>query len=276
DAMHYANSGPSSPSENGRGVIARENILEAIELRKQFGGQQVLKGVSLQAQRGDVIAIVGSGGSGKSMLLRCINLLETPDSGILKFRGEDIPLGSRLDRTNRKKVEQIRSRVGMVFQQFNLWGHRSVVENLTEAPRFVLGISKKEAIERARMHLAKVDLSGKETAYPAHLSGGQQQRIAIARALCMNPQAVLFDEPTSALDPELVGEVLKVMRQLASEGCTMVIVTHEMAFAREVANHLVFLHHGLIEAQGSPREFFNGAGSERLNRFLGDHVRGIS
>ncbi|MFC3073463.1 ATP-binding cassette domain-containing protein [Shinella pollutisoli] len=247
----------------------RETIIEADNLEKWFGAHKVLDGVSLEANRGDVIAIVGSSGSGKSTLLRCMNLLETPDAGSLRFRGEQIAFdGAPHERARRKQVERLRSQVGMVFQAFNLWDHRTVLENLMEGPRFVLGLSRREAADRARAYLAKVGLSGKENAYPAHLSGGQQQRVAIARALAMAPHAILFDEPTSALDPELVGEVLRVMRQLAAEGTTMVIVTHEMAFARDVASRLVFLQGGRVAAQGAPRDLFGGGAPQRLRDFL--------
>lgn len=260
---------PLVPMARSVGAAPREAVIEVRGLTKRFGDQQVLKGVSLGANRGDVISIIGSSGSGKSTLLRCMNLLETPDAGTLSFRGEVISFdASRPRKADRRKIERLRSQLGMVFQRFNLWDHRTVLENLTEGPRYVLGLSRREAVERAREHLAKVGLGGKESAYPSHLSGGQQQRVAIARALAMNPQAILFDEPTSALDPELVGEVLKVMRQLAADGCTMVIVTHEMAFAREVANRVIFLQEGSVEAQGSPAELFSGKGSKRLAQFL--------
>jgi ABC-type histidine transport system ATPase subunit len=244
-------------------------IVEATGLTKWFGEHQVLKGVSLVANRGNVIAIIGSSGSGKSTLLRCMNLLETSDGGTLTFCGQEIAFGAgRSRKANLKQIEHMRSRLGMVFQRFNLWDHRTVLENLTEGPRYVLGLSRRDAADRAREYLAKVGLSGKEDAYPAHLSGGQQQRVAIARALTMDPQAILFDEPTSALDPELVGEVLRVMRQLANEGRTMIIVTHEMAFARDVASRMIFLHDGVIEAQGSPEDVLDG-GSQRVRKFLG-------
>lgn len=244
-------------------------IIEVQRLTKRFGRHPVLKGVSLAADRGDVVVIIGSSGSGKSTLLRCMNLLERPDSGTLRFRGEAISFGAEgAGRADFRQIERMRSQLGMVFQRFNLWDHRTVLENLMEGPRYVLGLSKREAAERAREFLAKVGLSAKEDAYPAHLSGGQQQRVAIARALTMDPQAILFDEPTSALDPELVGEVLKVMRQLAAEGRTMVMVTHEMVFARDVASRVIFLQDGAIEAQGAPGELFSDKGSKRARQFL--------
>lgn len=251
------------------GCGKRETIVDARNLAKQFGGHQVLKDVSLAADRGDVVAIIGSSGSGKSTLLRCMNLLEIPDSGTLSFRGEAISFGSgRNGKPNLKQIDRLRSQLGMVFQRFNLWDHRTVLENVMEGPRYVLGLPRQEAAERAREQLAKVGLDGKESFYPAHLSGGQQQRVAIARALAMNPQAILFDEPTSALDPELVGEVLKVIRQLAADGCTMLIVTHEMAFARDVASRMIFLQHGAIEAEGSPGDLFSSNSSKRVRQFL--------
>jgi len=270
---------PASESSDARQAVSPASVIrfakhlpivEATGLTKRFGDHHVLKGVSLLANRGDVIAIVGSSGSGKSTLLRCLNLLEMPDSGALRFCGQTISFGAGQGRkkANLKQIEHMRSRLGMVFQRFNLWDHRTVLENLTDGPRYVLGLSRRDAADRAREYLAKVGLSGKEDAYPAHLSGGQQQRVAIARALTMDPQAILFDEPTSALDPELVGEVLKVMRQLANEGRTMVIVTHEMAFARDVASRMIFLHDGTIGAQGSPEDVLDG-GSQRVRKFLG-------
>jgi octopine/nopaline transport system ATP-binding protein len=242
------------------------------DLHKRFGQLEVLKGVSLVAHQGDVISMIGSSGSGKSTFLRCINLLETPDEGRVWINDELIQMSK--DRRGRsvpadaRQVDRIRSRLGMVFQSFNLWSHMTVLQNIVEAPVHVLGVPKQEAVERARDLLDKVGLHGKEQAYPAHLSGGQQQRVAIARALAMQPRVMLFDEPTSALDPELVGEVLRVMRQLAEEGMTMIVVTHEMAFAREVSSEVIFLHQGRIEEKGPPAQVFGDPRSDRTRQFL--------
>ncbi|GAB0118434.1 ABC transporter ATP-binding protein [Acidisoma sp. 7E03] len=241
-------------------------------MRKSFGPHEVLKGISLTAHEHDVIAILGSSGSGKSTFLRCINLLEMPDAGEVRVRGELIGMRRRRDGTQEpadaRQVERIRRELGMVFQQFNLWSHMTVIQNLIEAPMHVLGLSRHEAVERAEAMLDKVGLAAKRDAYPVQLSGGQQQRVGIARALCMEPAVLLFDEPTSALDPELVGEVLTVMRNLAAEGRTMLVVTHEMAFARQVASHVVFLHQGLVEEEGTPDEVFLHPKSERCRQFL--------
>ena len=250
--------------------------LVAEDIHKSFGPLEVLKGVSLTAHEGDVIAMLGSSGSGKSTFLRCINLLETPDRGRI-FVGDEL---IRMTRTSSGKptpedpdqVDRIRSRIGMVFQQFNLWSHMTVLQNVIEAPIHVLKIAKPEAMERGKAMLEKVGLSDKLDYYPAHLSGGQQQRAAIARALAMEPEVMLFDEPTSALDPELIGEVLRVIRQLAEEGRTMIVVTHEVGFAREVSNHAVFLHEGRIEEEGPPREIFDNQKSERFRQFLSSHL----
>ena len=233
-----------------------EAALSVEDLHKSFGELEVLKGVSVAAQNGDVMALIGSSGSGKSTLLRCINLLEIPDSGRVWVGGELIKMGQ--DKKGKsypndpKQVDRIRASLGMVFQNFNLWSHMTIMENIIEAPIHVLKLSRKDAVERAEKLLAKVGIAEKKDHYPSHLSGGQQQRAAIARALAMEPKVMLFDEPTSALDPELVGEVLRVMRQLADEGRTMIVVTHEMGFAREVANQVIFLHQGKIEEQGTP------------------------
>ncbi|TVQ52040.1 MAG: ATP-binding cassette domain-containing protein [Rhodobacteraceae bacterium] len=243
---------------------------------KRFGAVEVLKGVSLDAEAGDVIALIGASGSGKSTLLRCINLLETPDAGEIAVGGERIEItDTRRGRGAKdpEKLRRIRARLGFVFQSFNLWSHMTVMENLIEAPVHVLGLPKAEAEERARKLLARVGLPDRGDAYPIQLSGGQQQRVAIARALCMEPAVMLFDEPTSALDPELVGEVLGVIRSLADEGRTMLIVTHEMGFCREVASRVVFLHEGRIEEQGPPEALFGDPKSERLRQFLA-RVRG--
>jgi ABC-type histidine transport system ATPase subunit len=246
------------------------------DLHKRFGEVEVLKGVSLSARDGDVIAMIGSSGSGKSTFLRCINLLETPDSGRVSVGGELIRMrptkhGHAVPEDS-KQVDRIRSRLGMVFQSFNLWSHMTVLENVMEAPVHVLKVPKAEAKERAVALLNKVGIGDKGDYYPAHLSGGQQQRAAIARALAMEPQVMLFDEPTSALDPELVGEVLKVMRQLADEGRTMIVVTHEMGFAREVATDVLFLHQGRVEEQGPPAKLFKNPDSERCRQFLASRL----
>ncbi|GAM62267.1 arginine/ornithine ABC transporter [Vibrio ishigakensis] len=246
--------------------------LQIKDLHKTFGQNEVLKGISLDAHKGDVISIIGSSGSGKSTFLRCINLLETPTSGEIWVNGELIEMkngrqGEAMP-SNAKQVQRIRSRLAMVFQGFNLWSHMTVLENVIEAPVHVLGVPKAQAIENAELLLKKVGLYERKDYYPGHLSGGQQQRAAIARALAVDPEVMLFDEPTSALDPELVGEVLGVMRDLAEEGRTMLVVTHEMAFARDVSNHVMFLHQGLVEEQGAPSKLFTNPESERLQQFI--------
>ncbi|WP_430523362.1 ABC transporter ATP-binding protein [Rhizobium binxianense] len=242
------------------------------DIRKSFGALEVLKGISLEAQQGDVISILGSSGSGKSTFLRCINLLETPDSGEILVGGERISMRQQKSGNaapaNRRQVDRLRTELGMVFQSFNLWSHMTVLENVIEAPVHVLKRPRKDCIEEAEALLQKVGLAERRNYYPAHLSGGQQQRAAIARALAMEPKVLLFDEPTSALDPELVGEVLKVMRGLAEEGRTMLVVTHEMAFARNVSNRILFLDKGKVEAEGSPRELFEESTSERFRKFI--------
>jgi arginine/ornithine transport system ATP-binding protein len=242
------------------------------DIHKTFNDLEVLKGISLEAEKGDVISMIGSSGSGKSTFLRCINLLETPTSGDIIVHGENIDFktdkqGNRVP-ANNKQVEAMRSRLSMVFQGFNLWSHMTIMENIIEAPVHVLGKSKKEAMEHAKELLNKVGIYERRDYYPSQMSGGQQQRAAIARALAMEPEVMLFDEPTSALDPELVGEVLKVMRSLAEEGRTMIVVTHEMAFARDVSNKVIFLHQGKIEEQGSPQKVFENPDSERMKQFL--------
>ena len=246
------------------------------DLHKYFGTDEVLKGLSLEAHEGDVIAMLGASGSGKSTFLRCLNLLETPTSGKVYVGGELIRM--KKDRYGEtvpediKQVERLRTRLGMVFQQFNLWSHMTVLENVIEAPVHVLKIPKNEALEKAEALLHKVGIHDRKNYHPAHLSGGQQQRVAIARALAMEPDMLLFDEPTSALDPELVGEVLRVMRQLAEEGRTMIVVTHEMGFAREVSSRVVFLHEGGIEEDGPPGEVFTNPSSERFRQFVSKYV----
>ena len=248
------------------------------DLHKQYGDHEVLKGVSLKAKAGDVISIIGSSGSGKSTFLRCINFLEQPNAGRIIVDGEEVRTvhdrRGALRVADPKQLQRVRTRLAMVFQHFNLWAHLTVLENIIEAPRFVLGLSRGEAEERARMYLDKVGLGRDvEAKYPSHLSGGQQQRVAIARALAMHPDVMLFDEPTSALDPELVGEVLKVMQTLAEEGRTMIVVTHEMSFARNVSNQVMFLHQGVVEEYGTPDEVFGQTRSERLKRFLSGSLK---
>jgi octopine/nopaline transport system ATP-binding protein len=250
----------------------REKI-RVVDVRKSFGDTPVLKGVSLHADAGDVIAILGPSGSGKSTLLRCVNLLETPDSGELHLCGERVvvqkPGGKqRATRLDQRQLTRIRTRVAMVFQNFHLWSHRTVLQNVIEAPLFVQKRARSECVDEAEALLDKVGLADKRHQYPANLSGGQQQRVAIARALATRPEVLLFDEPTSALDPELVGEVLQVMRKLAEEGRTMLVVTHEMAFARDVSTRTVFLYDGLIEAEGDSQAMFASPQSERFRRFI--------
>ncbi len=250
----------------------RPIAVQVEDLHKSFGSLEVLKGVSLAARDGDVVSMIGASGSGKSTFLRCINFLEMPTKGNIQVTGEDVSLApgadGNLHPTNRKQLERIRTRLGMVFQSFNLWQHMTVLQNVIEAPVHVLGLTKSVAIERAEKLLHKVGLYEKRDQYPAFLSGGQQQRAAIARALCMEPRVMLFDEPTSALDPELVGEVLKVIRDLAEEGRTMILVTHEMKFARDVSSHVIYLHKGIIEEEGPPKQVFGAPKSERCKQFV--------
>jgi len=233
-------------------------------LQKRFGDLSVLRGIDCQIHRGEVVSIIGSSGCGKSTLLRCFNRLETISGGQLIVNNIDLSQAE----ISRRRLLELRANVGMVFQQFNLFPHLSVLENLCLAPQKVLEKSKQESKELARFFLDKVGLSEKANAFPDQLSGGQKQRVAIARALCMEPEIILFDEPTSALDPELVGEVLLVMQQLAQEGMTMVVVTHEMQFAREVASRVVFLNKGQVEEEGDPQEVLRNPQSERLQGFL--------
>jgi polar amino acid transport system ATP-binding protein len=235
--------------------------IDVIELHKYFGDNEVLKGIDFHVDNGQVVCVIGPSGSGKSTLLRCVNLLEEPTSGRIFVEGDEIT-DPDVD------VDKIRSRIGMVFQQFNLFPHLTVLRNLTIAQQRVKKRKKDEAVEIARRNLAKVGLAEKENAYPAHLSGGQQQRAAIARALSMDPDMMMFDEPTSALDPELVGDVLGVMKDLASEGMTMMVVTHEMGFAREVGDKLVFMDDGVIVEEGDPREVLGNPQHERTRAFL--------
>ena len=241
------------------------------DLHKRFGELEVLCGVSLSANEGDVLSIIGASGSGKSTFLRCINLLELPSDGEIRIGGESVRFRTRRGRrepADRRQVERLRTRLGTVFQSFNLWAHMTVLQNVTEVPVQVLGVPKGEARERAEHYLQRVGLWDKREQYPAFLSGGQQQRAAIARALAIEPRVMLFDEPTSALDPELVGEVLRVIRDLANEGRTMIVVTHEMSFARDVSSQVLFLHRGLVEERGTPRQVFHETKSERCRAFV--------
>ncbi|MCO5731695.1 ABC transporter ATP-binding protein [Rhizobium sp. SSA_523] len=246
--------------------------IEVRDLHKRFGPLEVLKGVSLTANQGDVIAIIGGSGSGKSTFLRCINMLELPTSGSISVHGETIQMKSDkhggLLPANRKQIQRIRTKLGMVFQSFNLWQHMTVLQNVIEVPVHVLDQPRDQAIAVAETLLRRVGLHEKRDAYPSFLSGGQQQRAAIARALAIQPLVMLFDEPTSALDPELVGEVLTVIGDLAQEKRTMILVTHEMKFARKVASHVVYLHGGVIEEQGPPEAIFEDPQSERLKKFI--------
>ena len=247
--------------------------LQADNIHKRFGNNEVLKGVSLAAQAGDVISMIGSSGSGKSTFLRCLNLLEQPHAGALTLDGEKMDLVADRDGTLKirtpQQLQRLRSQVSMVFQHFNLWSHMTALENVMEAPVHALGLSKAVALERATGYLQRVGVYHRKDAYPAHLSGGEQQRVAIARALAMEPKVMLFDEPTSALDPELVGEVLRVMRSVAEDGRTMIVVTHEMGFAREVADRVMFFDQGRIAHDAPPKEFFSNPANDRIRAFLG-------
>ena len=246
-------------------------VIEIRDLHKSYGALEVLKGVSMTAPRGHVVSLIGSSGSGKSTLLRCANLLEDSQAGEILFEGEPIKWkGSGPSRHpgDRAQVTRIRTNLSMVFQQFNLWAHMSILQNVMEAPVTVLGRDKGEVEEKARGYLDKVGIGDKCDVYPAQMSGGQQQRAAIARALCMEPRALLFDEPTSALDPELEQEVVKVIKDLAREGRTMIIVTHDMRLAADVSEHVVFLHQGKIEEEGPPSSLFGNPQTERLQQFL--------
>jgi octopine/nopaline transport system ATP-binding protein len=260
------------PASRANSADGAAEAIHIENLHKKFGTLHVLKGVSLSAKDGGVVAIIGGSGSGKSTLLRCINCLENPTSGLIRVNGEEIKLkpdgkGGSMP-ADRRQIERIRSRLGMVFQSFNLWSHMTLLENVIEVPVHVLGVKRAEAIQTAERLLERVGLAEKRDVYPAFMSGGQQQRGAIARALAVQPRVMLFDEPTSALDPELVGEVLKVIGDLALEGRTMVLVTHEMKFARQVANHVVYLYNGLVEEEGPPEQIFGAPRSERLKQFL--------
>jgi len=252
-------------------------VLQADNIRKRFGANEVLKGVSVRAHAGDVISMIGSSGSGKSTFLRCLNLLEPPNDGRILLDGEALDLVPDAQGTLKVRdpaqLQRLRSQVSMVFQHFNLWAHMTALENVMEAPVHALGLPRAEALERATRYLQRVGVFHRKDAYPAHLSGGEQQRVAIARALAMEPKVMLFDEPTSALDPELVGEVLRVMRSVAEDGRTMIVVTHEMGFAREVSNHVVFLHQGQIEEEGVPAMVLQQPRSERLRAFLSSSLK---
>lgn len=246
-----------------------EIVLRAEGICKSFGALQVLKGVDITARKQDVISILGASGSGKSTLLRCLNFLEPPTSGKVFLHGEEISVGKG-GKLDQKQVEGLRSHLGMVFQQFNLWSHRTVLENVMEGPIIVKGESKAVVRKRAETLLDRVGLAERKSMYPSQLSGGQQQRVAIARALAMEPDAILFDEPTSALDPELVSEVLRTMKLLAEEGRTMIVVTHEMAFARDVSTHVIFMHEGRILEEGTPEAMFGNPQTEPFQRFIAD------
>jgi polar amino acid transport system ATP-binding protein len=252
-------------------VSASTPVIEIRDLHKSYGALEVLKGVDLVAERGHVVSLIGSSGSGKSTLLRCANLLEDSQQGEILFEGEPIAWrGTGLHRhpANKAQVTRIRTNLSMVFQQFNLWAHMTILENVMEAPVTVLGRDRAQVEEAARGYLEKVGIGDKCDAYPAMLSGGQQQRAAIARALCMEPRALLFDEPTSALDPELEQEVVRVIKDLAREGRTMIIVTHDMRLAADVSEHVVFLHLGKVEEEGHPDQLFGNPQTDRLRQFL--------
>ena len=239
----------------------RKPLIQAIDVQKNFGDLKVLKGIDLNIYKGDVVVIVGPSGSGKSTFLRCLNLLEVPSGGSIHFENVDI--------TDRKvNIDIHRQKMGMVFQQFNLFPHMTVLKNMTIGPMKLKGVSKEEAESKAMKLLERVGLADRADAYPSQLSGGQKQRIAIVRALCMEPEVLLFDEPTSALDPEMVGEVLQVMKDLAKDKMTMVVVTHEMGFAKEVANRVIFIDEGIIQEENEPKEFFENPKNERLQGFL--------
>ena len=236
-------------------------MIEVKNLKKSFDGVEVLKGINETVSKGDVLCIIGPSGSGKSTFLRCLNMLETPTDGKIVFEGTDL--------TSKKvNLDLHRQRMGMVFQQFHLFPHMTVIDNLTMAPVLLKKAGKEEAVKKGMELLERVGLADRADSYPAELSGGQKQRVAIVRALCMNPDVMLFDEPTSALDPEMVGEVLDVMKELAKEGMTMVVVTHEMGFAKEVANRVLFMDDGVIMEEGTPKEIFENPQCERLKTFL--------
>jgi ABC-type polar amino acid transport system ATPase subunit len=245
----------------------QEPIVQVINLHKRFGSLEVLRGVTLQVMEREVVCLIGRSGSGKSTLLRCINFLEEPDAGAITVARMTIPAGERT-REHRRHIIALRQQAGMVFQSFNLFPHKTVLENLIEAPLVVKKMNRADAVAIAEDLLAKVGLAEKRNVYPSKLSGGQQQRVAIARALAMQPQVMLFDEPTSALDPELTGEVLEVMRTLARDGTTMIVVTHEMGFAREVADRVIFMDQGVFVEEGPPSQCLENPRDERTKRFL--------
>jgi polar amino acid transport system ATP-binding protein len=251
---------------------SEELIIDAQDIHKSFGELEILKGISLQVRRGEVVVLIGASGSGKTTFIRCINLLEDIQGGRIRVNGRAMGYRERADgslvRDSERNIARQRRDIGMVFQRFNLFPHMTALENIIEAPIQVLGVSRAEALEQARGLLARVGLADKAGHYPSMLSGGQQQRVAIARALAMKPQAMLFDEPTSALDPETVGEVLNVMKELAEEGMTMVVVTHEMGFAREVADRVVVLDQGELIEQGPPEQIFSRPSHPRTQAFL--------
>lgn len=266
--MHEAaaETGPAPAASSGAAPL-----VDIVDLHKSFGALEVLRGVSLAAREREVIALIGSSGSGKSTLLRCINMLEIPDSGVIRIAGEEIALAGRSPHrriADEHQIRRIRSELGMVFQSFNLWSHMSVLQNVMEAP---LHVQKRDPVEvrhEALEMLRKVGIEDKAESYPAQLSGGQQQRAAIARALCINPRVMLFDEPTSALDPELQVEVVRVIKLLAAEGRTMILVSHDMDLVRSIATRVLFLHLGRIEEEGTVEEVFNATRSQRLRQFL--------
>jgi len=253
-------------------TTTQDVVIQALEVHKAFGELDILKGVTLEVRRGEVVVLIGASGSGKTTFIRCLNQLEEIQGGTIRVNGElmgfrERPDGSRV-RDSERNIARRRRDIGMVFQRFNLFPHMTVLENIIEAPIQVLGVARAAAVEQARALLARVRLSDKADHYPAQLSGGQQQRVAIARALAMKPQAMLFDEPTSALDPETVGEVLQVMKELAEDGMTMVVVTHEMGFAREVADRVVVLHQGELIEEGPPAQVFGNPTHPRTREFL--------
>ncbi|WP_226571644.1 amino acid ABC transporter ATP-binding protein [Mangrovibacter yixingensis] len=246
-----------------------ENAAVSVKnLSKQFDNVEVLRDINLDVQKGEVVSILGSSGSGKSTLLRCMNWLEQPDRGEIRISGSRIGVDDSGKHMSHRELSKVRERVGMVFQSFNLWPHLTVLQNVTEALLHVKGLKRTEANEIAHKQLEKVGMNHKADSYPITLSGGQKQRVAIARSLAMSPEVILFDEPTSALDPELVGEVLAVMKSLAAEGYTMVVVTHEMDFARQVSDQVVFLEKGVLIEKAAPEKFFTNPDSERVQRFL--------
>ncbi|MFT8417289.1 MAG: ATP-binding cassette domain-containing protein [Acetobacter sp.] len=267
---------PIQPNPMPSGHALTAPVVATRGLTKRYGALEVLRGIDLQAHQGEVISILGASGSGKSTFLRCLNLLETPSSGELNVLGENIRFkqkGSERRIADPKQVNRLRAQVGMVFQNFCLWSHRTVLQNVMEAPIHVQGRNREEVRDEAEKALIRVGMANRADYYPSQLSGGQQQRVAIARALVMHPRILLFDEPTSALDPQLVGEVLKVMQDLAAEGRTMLVVTHEMAFARDVSTRVVFLEQGLVRAQGTPQALFGGGMDKQFDQFISHFMR---